>query len=128
MMTAYKEFWTKMFTWNATATRAQYWIPTIINYLVGGILMNIVEKLQGHSIEDIYNFGDLTTNTAAKLIALLVWIATLTIKARRLHDTDRSAGWIFIQIIPLIGTIWFFILMVLPTSSESRWVENQSKK
>ncbi|QAR69649.1 DUF805 domain-containing protein [Leuconostoc mesenteroides] len=126
-MTTYKEFWTKMFTWNATATRAQYWIPIIVNYLVSGILMSVVETIQGHSIEDIYNFGDLTTNTAAKIIALLVWIATLTIKARRLHDTNRSAGWIFIQFIPLIGTIWFFILMVLPTSSESRWVENQSK-
>jgi len=90
--------------------------------------MNVVEKLQGHSIENIYNFGDLTTNTVAKTIALLVWIATLIIKARRLHDTDRSAGWIFIQLIPLIGTIWFFILMVLPTTSESRWVDNQSSK
>ncbi|MBZ5968832.1 DUF805 domain-containing protein [Leuconostoc gasicomitatum] len=128
MMKVYKEFWTKMFVWNATATRAQYWIPIIVNYLIGGILMNVVENIQGHSVEDIYNFGDLTTNTVAKIIALIVWIATLTIKARRLHDTDRSAGWIFIQLIPLIGTIWFFILMVLPTSAESRWVDNQSRK
>nr|WP_263431621.1 DUF805 domain-containing protein [Leuconostoc gasicomitatum] len=127
-MKVYKEFWTKMFVWNATATRAQYWIPIIVNYLIGGILMNVVENIQGHSVEDIYNFGDLTTNTVAKIIALIVWIATLTIKARRLHDTDRSAGWIFIQLIPLIGTIWFFILMVLPTSAESRWVDNQSRK
>lgn len=126
-MTAYKEFWTKMFVWNGTATRTQYWIPIIINYFIGGILISIVEKIQGHSIEDIYNFTDLTTNTVAKLIAILVWIATLTIKARRLHDTNRSAGWIFIQIVPLIGSIWFFILMILPTTSESRWIDNQSK-
>ena len=126
-MTAYKESWTKMFVWNGTATRTQYWIPIIINYFIGGILISIVEKIQGHSIEDIYNFTDLTTNTVAKLIAILVWIATLTIKARRLHDTNRSAGWIFIQIVPLIGSIWFFILMILPTTSESRWIDNQSK-
>lgn len=126
-MTAYKEFWTKMFVWNGTATRTQYWIPIIINYFIGGILISIVEKIQGHSIEDIYNFTDLTTNTVAKLIAILVWVATLTIKARRLHDTNRSAGWIFIQIVPLIGSIWFFILMILPTTSESRWIDNQSK-
>lgn len=126
-MTAYKEFWTKMFVWNGTATRTQYWVPIIINYFIGGILISIVEKIQGHSIEDIYNFTDLTTNTVAKLIAILVWVATLTIKARRLHDTNRSAGWIFIQIVPLIGSIWFFILMILPTTSESRWIDNQSK-
>jgi uncharacterized membrane protein YhaH (DUF805 family) len=126
-MTAYKEFWTKMFVWNGTATRTQYWIPIIINYFIGGILISIVEKIQGHSIEDIYNFTDLTTNTVAKLIAILVWVATLTIKARRLHDTNRSAGWILIQIVPLIGSIWFFILMILPTTSESRWIDNQSR-
>lgn len=126
-MTAYKEFWTKMFVWNGTATRTQYWIPIIINYFISGILISIVEKIQGHSIEDIYNFTDLTTNTVAKLIAILVWVATLTIKARRLHDTNRSAVWIFIQIVPLIGSIWFFILMILPTTSESRWIDNQSK-
>ncbi|MGR8860858.1 DUF805 domain-containing protein [Leuconostoc citreum] len=127
MIKAYKEFWTNILTWNAKATRTQYWVPVIINYLVGGILMSVVEKIQGHSIEDIYNFADLSTNTLAKLIAILVWIATLTLKARRLHDTNRSAGWIFIQIIPIVGTIWFFILMVLPTTSESRWSTNQSR-
>ena len=125
-MNAYKEFWTKMFVWNATATRAQYWIPIIVNYFIGGILINVIEKIQGHSLEDIYNFSDLSTNTVAKLIALLVWIATLTVKARRLHDTNRSAGWILISAIPLIGNIWFFILMILPTTSESRWTLNQS--
>lgn len=125
-MTAYQEFWTKMLKWQATATRKQYWIPVIVNYFLGGILMGIVEKIQGHNIEDIYNFADLSTNTAAKIIGLLVWLATLTIQARRLHDTNRSAGWIFIQLVPIIGSIWFFILMLLPTTTESRWVENQS--
>lgn len=127
MIKAYKEFWTNILAWNATATRTQYWVPVIINYLLGGILISIVEKIQGHSIEDIYNLTDLSTNTLAKLIAIIVWIATLTLKARRLHDTNRSAGWIFIQIIPIIGTIWFFILMLLPTTSESRWTTNQSR-
>lgn len=126
MMNAYKEFWTKMFVWNGTATRSQYWIPVIINYFLGGIVANAVEKILGHPITEIYNFTDLTTNTAAKIIMILLWIATLTVKVRRLHDTNRSAGWILISAIPLIGTIWFFILMILPTTSKSRWTVNQS--
>lgn len=125
-MTNYKEFWTKMMVWNAKATRSQYWIPVAINYLLGGLLISIVEKVQGHTIEAIYNLTDLSTNTAAKVTMLIVWIATLTLKARRLHDTDRSAAWILIQLVPVIGNIWFFILMVLPTAPQSRWTTNQS--
>ena len=127
MLTSYKEFWTKILTWNATATRSQYWIPVIINYFLGGLLFNVIEKLQGHELGDIYNIADLTTNTTAQVIYLLVWVATLTLKVRRLHDTNHSAGWILIQFVPIIGTIWFFVLMVLPTTPESRWVINQSR-
>lgn len=127
MLTSYKEFWTKILTCNATATRSQYWIPVIINYFLGGLLVNVIEKLQGHELGDIYNIADLTTNTTAQVIYLLVWVATLTLKVRRLHDTNHSAGWILIQFVPIIGTIWFFVLMVLPTTPESRWVINQSR-
>lgn len=127
MLTSYKEFWTKILTWNATATRSQYWIPVIINYFLGGLLVNVIEKLQGHELGDIYNIADLTTNMTAQVIYLLVWVATLTLKVRRLHDTNHSAGWILIQFVPIIGTIWFFVLMVLPTTPESRWVINQSR-
>lgn len=126
MINAYREFWTKMFSWHATATRTQYWVPLIVNYFLGGILVSILENMQGHSIEDIYTVGDLSTNLTTRIVMTIVWIATFTLKARRLHDTNRSAGWIFIDLIPIIGNIWFFILMILPTTPESRWTLNQS--
>ena len=126
MINAYREFWTKMFSWHATATRTQYWVPLIVNYFLGGILVSILENMQGHSIEDIYTVGDLSTNLTTRIVMIIVWIATFTLKARRLHDTNRSAGWIFIDLIPIIGNIWFFILMILPTTPESRWTLYQS--
>lgn len=126
MINAYREFWTKMFSWHATATRTQYWVPLIVNYFLGGVLVSILENMQGHSIEDIYTVGDLSTNLTTRIVMIIVWIATFTLKARRLHDTNRSAGWIFIDLIPIIGNIWFFILMILPTTPESRWTLNQS--
>ncbi|MBD9366428.1 DUF805 domain-containing protein [Leuconostoc mesenteroides] len=126
MINVYREFWTKMFSWHATATRTQYWVPLIVNYFLGGILVSILENMQGHSIEDIYTVGDLSTNLTTRIVMIIVWIATFTLKARRLHDTNRSAGWIFIDLIPIIGNIWFFILMILPTTPESRWTLNQS--
>lgn len=43
-MQSYTEFWTHLFTWNAKADRSQYWIPVIVNYLLGGMILAIIEK------------------------------------------------------------------------------------
>jgi uncharacterized membrane protein YhaH (DUF805 family) len=53
-----------------------------------------------------------------------VWLAelaSLTVSIRRLHDTDRAGWWYLIQLIPIIGSIWFFVLTVLPSKRDSRW-------
>ncbi|WP_461427545.1 DUF805 domain-containing protein [Gymnodinialimonas sp.] len=49
---------------------------------------------------------------AANLI--LFWLPGLAVTIRRLHDTNRSGAWYFIQLVPLIGVIWFLVLMCLP--------------
>ncbi|PMD68221.1 DUF805 domain-containing protein [Companilactobacillus nuruki] len=120
MINSYKKFWDNIFNFSSTSSRSDYWWPVIINYILGGLLIGIIQKLMGHSIEDIYTISDLTTNTLVRLVTIIVWIGTLSVKVRRLHDTDRSGWWILIDLIPLIGTIWFFILMILP-SKRSRW-------
>jgi uncharacterized membrane protein YhaH (DUF805 family) len=44
------------------------------------------------------------------LALLWPWLATT---AKRLHDTDRSAWWILLAFIPLIGAIWLLVLELL---------------
>lgn len=57
---------------------------------------------------------------AANLI--FIWLPSLAVSIRRLHDTNRSGAWWFIQIVPLIGFIWFFVLMCLPgTHGDNRF-------
>jgi uncharacterized membrane protein YhaH (DUF805 family) len=47
-------------------------------------------------------------------LALLgLFVPSLAVAFRRLHDTDRSAWWILISLLPLIGSIWLFILTLL---------------
>lgn len=47
--------------------------------------------------------------------AAMSWILTvvplLAVSVRRLHDTGHSGWWYFISLIPVIGPIWFIILM-----------------
>ncbi len=45
-------------------------------------------------------------------------VPNLTVMVRRLHDTGRSGFWFFINFIPIIGAIWFLILLILPSQAE----------
>lgn len=115
MGTAYSRFWHNILNFSGTAKRSEYWWPVIINYVLGDILGWLLEKAIGHPVNDIYTWGDLNVNVITLVITFVVWLATLSLKFRRLHDTDRSGWWILINILPFIGQLWFFILMVLPT-------------
>ena len=34
----------------------------------------------------------------------------IAVSIRRVHDTDRSGWWFLIQLIPIVGVIWFLVL------------------
>lgn len=121
MIESYKRFWQNIFTIDGKSNRPDYWWPVIINYILGAIIISVIQSITGHSINTIYDWKDVGLNSLRNLVLILVWIATLTVKIRRLHDTNRSGWWVLIEIIPLIGTIWFFILMILPGKRYTRW-------
>ncbi len=81
------------------ASRMEYWMFVLINFLfgLGGILLSL-----------------LGLNFVLALYSLAIWIPTLAVQVRRLHDVSRSAWWLLILLIPLAGTIVLFIFDVLP--------------
>lgn len=40
--------------------------------------------------------------------ALLAW-PSIAISAKRWHDRDRSAWWVLVALLPIIGTLWLLI-------------------
>lgn len=45
------------------------------------------------------------------IVGLAFLLPNLGVTVRRLHDTGRGGGWIFISLIPLIGAIWLIVLL-----------------
>jgi uncharacterized membrane protein YhaH (DUF805 family) len=45
---------------------------------------------------------------ALVLQVLLIW-PSLAVSAKRWHDRDKSAWWILVGLIPIIGNIWILI-------------------
>lgn len=87
------------------ASRQEYWLYLLFNGLVAfGILLigQLIRPGLGWTLYYVYSVAVLLPSTA--------------VYVRRLHDTDHSAWWIFITLIPLIGAIWTLILLASPSN------------
>lgn len=125
-MQSVTEYFTKMFVFNARATRKQFWIPYFATIVISALLSWATGAYKLIDANDVFHYQLTTGATIWLIYMIVVWIANFTIRARRLHDTNRSNWWICIVLVPLIGSIWLFILYLLPSKAETRWPVNQS--
>ena len=52
-------------------------------------------------------------NFVRAFVSLGLLIPGLALTVRRLHDTGRGGGWIFISLIPILGLLYWLYLMLL---------------
>ena len=91
------------------ARRMEYWMFMIVNFFVYAGLLAI-DRMMGHAVGE-YGPGPLCA--IYSVVVALPWLAVVF---RRLHDTDRTGLWIFIHLLPLLGSIIFFIFMVMDST------------
>lgn len=88
------------------ARRKEYWFFVLFNFLISLALAFIDGAIGSPGSE--YGVGVLYG-----LYSLAVLIPGLAVTFRRLHDTDRSAWWLLILLVPLIGVIVILVFMFL---------------
>ena len=99
----YIEVLKKYAVFEGRARRTEYWMFTLVNIIITLVLA----ALSFGTLESIYG--------------LLVFIPSLAVSVRRLHDTGRSGWWLLIGLIPLLGAlvlIYFFILDSQPGDNQ----------
>lgn len=82
------------------ACRKEFWMFILVN-LVLTVVLSILDKMLGLRIAG--DEGLLTT-----VYGVLIFLPYWAVQFRRLHDTDRSAWWLLLLLIPLVG--WLIIL------------------
>ena len=81
------------------ARRTEYWMFTLFNIIIAAAI-GVVEGFLG------------SPGFLGMLYALGVFIPTLAVSVRRLHDTGRSGLWLLIGLVPLIGFIVLLVFFV----------------
>ena len=113
-MNYYLAVFNKYAVFSGRASRVEYWYFNLFNIIVY-IVLSIVLGVAGTEI------GVGIVGLLIGIYSLAVLIPSFAVTIRRLHDTNRSGWWMFISVVPLIGGIWFLVLMIIDGTPE----ENQ---
>lgn len=110
MLKAYIDAIKKWNRWDGRTCRRDYWLFTIMNTIITYALAGVMLAFYYLELDTLFFIS-----TALLIIyAILIAIPSISILIRRLHDTNRSGGFYFIQLIPYVGEIWLFVLTLLP--------------
>lgn len=98
--TAVRTCFQKYATISGRARRSEYWWFALFLLIGNGVL----------SLVDTILFGD--ANVLSAIFSLATLVPSICAGGRRLHDTGRSAWWLLLGLIPLIGflvLLWWFV-------------------
>ena len=90
--------------------RKEYWM-FILFYLIFYIVLSVIDSLIG-------------TYILSSIFSLGLLIPSISIAARRLHDTSRSGWWQLIALIPIIGTIVLIVFLAQDSHEENEYGPN----
>ena len=88
------------------ARRKEYWF-FVLFYLIFGLALHLIDQALG-----IYD-AEFQIGLLEGLYSLALLIPSLAVGARRLHDTDRSAWWLLLLLVPILGWIVLIVFMAL---------------
>lgn len=111
---AISDGFSKYATFSGRSSRSAYWWFYLFYILV----------LVGASIIDAAIKAPVLTGLAV----LALFLPSLAVLVRRLHDTDHSGWWILISFVPLVGTIVLIVFACTDSGPPNKWGDGPDGK
>jgi uncharacterized membrane protein YhaH (DUF805 family) len=102
LISAYRTAWERSFDYTGRSSRPDFWWFYLANFLVLFVLNVLGSKIG-------FFWG------LANIYVVAQILPSLPICIRRLRDAGKAWPWIFIGLIPIIGTIWLIVLLAQPS-------------
>ena len=96
----------KYTVFSGRARRKEYWMFVLFNVIFSFIAVGLdflLSQIMG---------WDGGVGIFSILYSLAITLPSLAVAVRRLHDIGKSGWWFFITLVPLVGSIWYLILLV----------------
>lgn len=88
------------------ANRKEFWYFVAVMLAIN-IVFSILTKLFGGVA-----FLRWTILIIQGLVSLALLVPSIAVGVRRMHDIGKGGGWVFINMVPIIGSLWFLILSI----------------
>lgn len=88
-----------IFTYTGRASRSAFWWFYLLTVVVNAVL-RVIPGTAGGIIGGI--------------VGIVLGLTSLALAARRLHDSGRSAFWLFLILFIVIGWIWLLVYYLMP--------------
>ncbi len=110
--------WKKYATFSGRAPRKEFWTFYLVNTLVF-VGLSVAMGTGLSSGRGLMSVHVVTVGTPALAFGLAVFLPTVAVIVRRLHDIGRSGFWVLMGFVPVIGGIVVLILMLMDTQPET---------
>lgn len=108
----------KYATFTGRARRKEFWFFELFVLLIA-LVLSLSDRMLG-LLDDESGVGVLSG-----VFYLAMFIPSLAVSVRRLHDTDRSGWWALLYFLPLLGFLILLVFFVLDgTSGPNRFGED----
>ena len=103
---------TKYVVWEGRATRSEYWYFILFTTLIT-VGLTMIDLAVG-TFDEETNQG-----LISGLFSLFIFLPSIAVFVRRLHDTGRSGWWFWILLVPLIGFIVILVFFCTDSQEEA---------
>jgi uncharacterized membrane protein YhaH (DUF805 family) len=105
MVLAYRQAFSNYAKFKGRSNRAEYWWFFLANLIIALILTFVLGSGSNLTL-------------LSDLFELAVFVPTLSLLVRRLHDTGRSGWWFFLGLIPILGQLVLIYFLAQAGSPE----------
>jgi len=103
-MNWYLDVLKKYAVFSGRARRKEYWMFVLVNVIIAFVL-GLIDGIVGVALGS-------DQSLLSTLYILAILLPGLAVGVRRLHDTGRSAWWLLIALVPIIGPIVLLVFSV----------------
>lgn len=88
------------------ADRKEFWLFMAVVFAINIAFSILISLVGGVSILRW------TILIIQALVVIALFIPSIGVGVRRMHDIGKGGGWLLVNLIPIIGSIWFLILAI----------------
>jgi Predicted membrane protein len=109
-----KQFFSRYTDFRGRTPRSGYWW-VVLFLVLGSFVMWALDMVlfQGMYPQDLLDQG---LGPVSLLFIAATFIPNLALGFRRLHDTNRSAWWLLIGLVPFVGAVVLIVFYLLPST------------